>query len=548
MNSRLVRIALIAVCVSLYLPVLNQHLLSDDMAVSYALSEWARHGELWPRLWSKYATGLDSPSFYYRPLTFLSFGINFALAEVRPFGWHVVNLAGHLMAGVAVFRIASLLQGSADASPRSSAVAWPSAAMILFLLWGTNVEAVAWVSGRYDVFATAFALWAVAWHLRSESTLDRHAQIALLLGVLALCSKESAAVLPGLIGCVAWIRRGLLPRAVRWRSIVADLLPWIALISSYFALRFTIFGSAYQVYPDAQPLQRIVGGEWLAALTGALPWLAAALPSPSALQVAAVLLAVIVLAGLASAARGLALRRVSIGLALAMAWTLALLLPHLSGLSVRGEGGRLFYTTGAWLALWVALPLSAVDKGSHSRAPSRLLSAALIVFVVAQAVLLHAAIADWIRAGSQMQQLVFALRDLDRSLDGDRYAFVFAPDAIGAAPFARNANGAMVLPPVQPKPLLKRMLVFRPSESAEIPALVNRRLIPVLKTHPLDDVEKNLGAAEPAADPTTLWPTDVMCWRIDTAALVPVAMTEPWRDAAHWATAVRDGLRLAGCE
>lgn len=30
--------------------------------------------------------GLNSPSFYDRPLTFLSFGINFALAEVRPFG------------------------------------------------------------------------------------------------------------------------------------------------------------------------------------------------------------------------------------------------------------------------------------------------------------------------------------------------------------------------------------------------------------------------------------------------------------------------------
>ena len=124
-------------------------------------------------------------------------------------------MAGHLAAGLAVFRIASLLQGSAGASPRLSSVAWPSAAMILFLLWGTNVEAAAWVSGRYDVFATAFTLWAVAYHLHSQSALDRHALIALLFGVLALCSKESAAVLPGLIGCVARIRRGLLPRAAR---------------------------------------------------------------------------------------------------------------------------------------------------------------------------------------------------------------------------------------------------------------------------------------------------------------------------------------------
>ena len=249
-----------------------------------------------------------------------------------------------------------------------------------------------------------------------------------------------------------------------------------------------------------------------------------------------------------ASARCPVLRRVSVGLAVAMAWTLALLLPHLSELSLRGEGGRLFYMTGAWLALWIALPLSAVGARSYSRAPSRLLSGALIFFIVTQAVLLHSELGDWIRAGSQMQQLVLALRNRYQTLDGDRYAFVFAPDAIGATPFARNANGAMVLPPVQPKPLLKRMLVFRPSESAEIPPLVNRRLIPVLKTHALNDAEKHLSAAEPGADPTTLWPTDLMCWRVDTAALVPVTMTEPWRDATHWTMAIRDGLRRAGCE
>ena len=367
-------------------------------------------------------------------------------------------MAGHLAAGLAVFRIASLLQGSAGASPRLSSVAWPSAAMILFLLWGTNVEAAAWVSGRYDVFATAFTLWAVAYHLHSQSALDRHALIALLFGVLALCSKESAAVLPGLIGCVAWIRRGLLPRAVRCCVVCRS-------------------GSQWR-WP----------GRWLCCFR----------ISPSC--------------------------------------------------RCAGEGGRLFYMTGAWLALWIALPLSAVGARSYSRAPSRLLSGALIFFIVTQAVLLHSELGDWIRAGSQMQQLVLALRNIDRSLDGDRYAFVFAPDAIGAAPFARNANGAMVLPPVQPKPLLKRMLVFRPSESAEIPPLVNRRLIPVLKTHALNDAEKHLSAAEPGADPTTLWPTDLMCWRVDTAALVPVTMTKPWRDATHWTTAIRDGLHRAGCE
>ena len=83
------RIAPFVLCVALYWPVLAQHLLSDDMAVAYALHQWHQHGELWQKLWGKFAIGLDSPSFYYRPLTFVSFGVNYTLAGVAPLTWHL---------------------------------------------------------------------------------------------------------------------------------------------------------------------------------------------------------------------------------------------------------------------------------------------------------------------------------------------------------------------------------------------------------------------------------------------------------------------------
>ena len=565
---RLLRLAPFVLCVALYFPVLWQPLLSDDMAVTYALSEWMRHGEFWTKLWSKFAAGLDSPSYYYRPLTFLTFGVNFALSETRALSWHVVNLVGHLLAGTAVFSIASSLQSlraasvsarseaapaliRSDATPASTSArsdAAPLAATSLFLLWGTNVEAVAWVSGRYDVLATALALWAAALYLRSRSPVDGRALKALACGVVALCSKESAAVLPGLIACFAWIRHEPLPFAARWKAIVIDVLPWIALLAAYFALRYAIFGSMFQVYPDARPLARIADGDWLSALSAAGPWINAALPSPRLLQFAGVLVAAMALACIAATIRTSSLRRITIGVALATMWTLALLLPHLSALSARGEGGRLFYTTSALLAIWLALPLFDLRHDSERATPKRLLRFVMSTLIATQIGLLHAALGDWRNAGEQMRQLVAALSTFEQTLGANRYAFVFAPDAIGAAPFARNANGAMVLPPIQPRPLLPRLLVFRPSESADIPPLVNRRLIPTLKTYPLEEVSKHLRDADAGEDPTTLWPTDVFCWRSQTSGLVRVELAEPWRDAAHWNAAIAGALQRAGCE
>ena len=86
-----------------------------------------------------------------------------------------------------MYRISRALQPDA----RSSRFG-PGLAAGLFLLCGTNAEAVAWISGRYDVFATAFSLWAAALYLKSGTAVDRHALGALLCGVLAFTSKESA--------------------------------------------------------------------------------------------------------------------------------------------------------------------------------------------------------------------------------------------------------------------------------------------------------------------------------------------------------------------
>jgi len=93
-------------CALVYLPTLSGALLSDDYAVLAALSDWSQEGHLLRALVSKFYSGLDSPSFYYRPLSMASFGFNFALAGADPFAWRLTNLALHLASGALVFAIA----------------------------------------------------------------------------------------------------------------------------------------------------------------------------------------------------------------------------------------------------------------------------------------------------------------------------------------------------------------------------------------------------------------------------------------------------------
>lgn len=85
----------------------------------------------------------------YHPLTILSLAINYALGELDPFGYHLVNVLLHVANAFLVYRLVSSLSRSED-------VAFFAAAF-----WGLHplrVESVAWVSGRKDLLYTAFFL------------------------------------------------------------------------------------------------------------------------------------------------------------------------------------------------------------------------------------------------------------------------------------------------------------------------------------------------------------------------------------------------------
>ena len=58
-----------------------------------------------------------------------------------------------------------------------------------------------------------------------------------------------------------------------------------------------------------------------------------------------------------------------------------------------------------------------------------------------------------------MRALIAALAQTADAVPAGSYAFVIVPDHVGSIPFARNAQGGLMLPPVQPRPLSAQLVV-----------------------------------------------------------------------------------------
>ncbi|MBL8149119.1 MAG: tetratricopeptide repeat protein [Blastocatellia bacterium] len=125
----------------------------------------------------------------YRPLTNLSFALNYFIGGLNPYGYHLFNLIFHALNGFLIYRLALLYL-------RSYFFALTSA--LIFVAHPVRTEAVSNISNRTELLATSFLLlsWLLFYYCSNKSL---YKSASLLLFFLALLSKESAIVLPALL-------------------------------------------------------------------------------------------------------------------------------------------------------------------------------------------------------------------------------------------------------------------------------------------------------------------------------------------------------------
>jgi hypothetical protein len=500
----------------------------DDHANLHQAYAWQQQGEFWSRLLAQFGSGVTDQSAFYRPLIIASLNLNYLLAGSDYSGWYLVNYALHLAAVLLVaLCVRRLLELHEDASNRAGAVA----AMLAALWFGLNpllAEGVFWVSARSDSSVTVLSLLGLAcW-------LGRGRAGPWLLPVLllpALLFKESAAVLPLQVSLL-W----LASPALRSRSRSLALLACYALLLAYLGYRLLLFGDAWQTYgggagsqsqlPDPQRL--------LDALRSVAPWWQGLFGgSPAALGFAVASLTAIALAlpGNRRWHLPLALVAATGGLLLATFLNLGELVAH-------GEGGRLLYTPCAWYALALGVAIA----GCRWR-PLALAATAAVAIATLAAGWLQQSLLTRAVAAQQQLQLTAAALPAWAARDG-RPALLLVPDHLGPIVVGRNAQGALVLPPVQAEPLLSRVLPTLPSEVPARHELYRGGLLDVLEGTPMHYWDNDALAAY-TGPRRPRWPQRVLCWGPDGQL---AEFDAPPADAAeHWAAAILADAKRHRC-
>ena len=207
----------LAAAIAVYLPGLEAGFVGDDFMILHRLRQVGSPADALRFFQGEFFE-------YYRPLGFVSHAADWLTAGADPRRFHLTSILLHAAATLIVWLLARTLAPGTWAAP---------VAALLFGLHAANHEAVMWISARFDLLATLFALLATLALVRGA--MDPFLPAGLFL--LALLSKESAAALP--IAAAGWYVFGLnLPRA----AVLARLWPWGAALAVYAALRATAGG------------------------------------------------------------------------------------------------------------------------------------------------------------------------------------------------------------------------------------------------------------------------------------------------------------------
>ena len=192
--------------------------------------------------------GLDpdlSTNFILRPVTYLTFYINYALDGLRPQGYRAVNIAIHCANAMLVLLILSHLL---RASPKAGTVTSFSAgfialaAALLFMVHPLQTESVTYIIQRFTSLSAFFYLLTILTYLLANASEKRTARwswhcLSVAALVLGMLSKEILFTAPFLLVLLDWLVMGA-PLKVVWKRTIPyflclPIIPALILVTSW---------------------------------------------------------------------------------------------------------------------------------------------------------------------------------------------------------------------------------------------------------------------------------------------------------------------------
>lgn len=256
MRDWFVAAAAATVVLLVYWPAVHGGLVWDDHA--YLLGpRFTSFQRWWELLGTPFIDDYKTTTNYFRPLPLFTFLLQIAGHGAEPYGLHLANLLIHSLNSLLV-GVLSLLIARRYGDPRGSAwIVIPG--VLIFGLHPSNIEIVAWISGRFDLLMTFFLLIA----LIADSVQSRlWVRCVSVSGAFfaAACCKEAAVVFPLIL--VAWhivqFPRPLFPiwkllSASRARGELQIYLSLLVAGLAYLTWRWAMLGTLYTPYSLPDP-------------------------------------------------------------------------------------------------------------------------------------------------------------------------------------------------------------------------------------------------------------------------------------------------------
>ncbi|HSE96385.1 MAG TPA: tetratricopeptide repeat protein [Methylomirabilota bacterium] len=217
-----------------YVPVLDYGFLSFDDSHNLR-SNLAYRGLGWPQLqWMFTTTRLG----HYIPVTWLSFGLDYVLWGMDPFGYHLTNLVLHVLGAVLCFELARRLLAHVGPLSPGALTGGAAATAFLFAVHPLRVESVAWLTERRDVLSGVLFFTTLLLYVRASEVPAPRARRLRLAAVatyaLALGAKASVMTLPAVLLLLdVYPLRRLPPEVRTWTrpaavAVLREKVPFLA--------------------------------------------------------------------------------------------------------------------------------------------------------------------------------------------------------------------------------------------------------------------------------------------------------------------------------
>lgn len=228
-NNILIILFLFSLTFLTYVNILQNKLFFDDEELIYKNS-FVKNLIHFPKYFTtNMIAGAGKISNMYRPILTTSFALDYAIWKNNPTGFHLTSILLHGFNSVLLYFLIKRLFNTQTVALLTS---------ILFIVHPVQSEAVAYAAGRTDLLLTFFSILSIHFFLNSiikQFKLFRFL-VSLLFFILAILSKETAAVLPFIYLLLTNLP---IKNKIRFNKLIL-IFPFMLGTFIYFILRLTI--------------------------------------------------------------------------------------------------------------------------------------------------------------------------------------------------------------------------------------------------------------------------------------------------------------------